>query len=59
MITIRHGANVIHYFSHLIMAHKGGDTHVINGTIKLEVVFDFMIIRTWQVAEIDFQCCFA
>jgi len=36
MISINHGANVIHNFSHLIRADKSRNTQFINGAKKLE-----------------------
>jgi len=41
MISIKHGVNVIHYFSHLIRANESRNRQFINGTTKLESLVVF------------------
>jgi len=41
MISIKHGVNVIHYFSHLIRANESRNTSFINGAKKLEALLVF------------------
>jgi len=41
MISIKHGVDVIHYFSHLIRANGSRNTQFITGAKKLEALLVF------------------
>jgi hypothetical protein len=54
-ISIKHGVDVIHYFSHLIRANEAGTHYWSTVPRSYRRSVYLLIIRTWQVVEIELQ----